>query len=144
MKNFKIILLVFVATAIAYLIAFPDNAIKKLFSKSGSSSEGDIIEAAGSTAVNSAQPASSSNTMPSSFLPQANLVKDANGFPLVKGDTGDNVAALQRALNDRYGTSLDVDGIFGRLTYRAISSNGYNADAVSYAEYLQILGIRTA
>src|ERR1035437_2521447 len=43
-------------------------------------------------------------------------------FPLKRGDKNQKVAALQKALNKAYGTSVSIDGQFGQETYDILCS----------------------
>lgn len=43
-------------------------------------------------------------------------------FPLKRGDKNQKVAALQKALNKAYGTSVSIDGTFGKETYDILCS----------------------
>lgn len=145
MKSIKWILLLAVAALAAYMIAFPDKwrgwfGLSTSTGTSTGTGAGTVAVVGGSTAVNSSTPISGTNTYASSFADKANVVKDINGFPLVQGDTGDKVKVLQAALNRNWGSALVVDGIFGPKTYKAISANGFNADALSLKEYYQITG----
>jgi peptidoglycan hydrolase-like protein with peptidoglycan-binding domain len=79
------------------------------------------------------------NIQTGSFYP-TRTTDNMPGFPLSQGSRGEYVKNMQRALNDRFGTALVVDGIFGPKTYKAVSANGFEADAVTYAEYMEILG----
>lgn len=66
--------------------------------------------------------------------------KDTRGFPLSQGSTGEYVKMLQTALNSRYGSNLVVDGIFGLKTAKAVGAHGFNAEAIYYNHFNQILG----
>ena len=80
-----------------------------------------------------------------SFVNQAPIVKDSNGFPLQQGDgsifkPNQSVKEVQQALNDLHGSTLKVDGIFGPKTARALSAHGF--PVVIYLEdYYQIQGV---
>ena len=50
-------------------------------------------------------------------------------FPLKYGDKNKKVFALQKALNSRYGTKLDIDGKFGAGTYSALCKNYFSVCA---------------
>lgn len=50
-------------------------------------------------------------------------VTSISKFPLKKGSTGNEVKVLQKYLNDRYKSGLNVDGIFGILTESALLKN---------------------
>jgi peptidoglycan hydrolase-like protein with peptidoglycan-binding domain len=133
MKKALIILAVLAAAAAAWIVAFPGkNPFKNLFGKSATA--GTPIP------VTTAQPINTGTTVNGAFQTQPVTKPDALGFPLRQGSTGTYVKAMQAALNDRFGSSLVVDGIFGPKTYKAVSANGFNADAVSYQEYQMILG----
>lgn len=142
MKKLKIILAVVVALAAAYILVFGN--VKEVFAKSDgldNADAGDVAIAGGSTAPNTTQAVSGVNIISGSFAPRTDVVKDALGFPLIQGDRGERVEAVQRALNRNFNSALVVDGIFGPKTYKSISANGFNAEALSYREYLEILGV---
>ncbi len=66
--------------------------------------------------------------------PAANSVGDLGTGTMKKGAKGDNVKALQKMLNEKMGTKLDVDGDFGQKTLDAVKkfqkSQGLDADGV--------------
>lgn len=47
---------------------------------------------------------------------------DSYLFPLTVGSKGDKVKALQKFLNDKINAKLNVDGLFGPLTLKALLS----------------------
>lgn len=123
MKKIIIIISILLAAAAAWILAFPNkNPLKKIAAKTPGN-----------------QPISTNETIPGSFLPISGTT-DMAGFPMSQGARGQLVKALQSALNNKYGSGLVVDGIFGPKTYKALSSNGYNADSLSYKEYLRLIG----
>lgn len=81
-----------------------------------------------------------------SFVKQAAVVKNTNGFPLIQGQSGSIFAPdimvkdIQQSLNERYGTKLAVDGIFGPKTAKALNIYGF-ADVIYGDDYDEILGI---
>ncbi len=79
-----------------------------------------------------------------SFVTQAPIVKDYNGFPLVEGDGYDkpnqSVKDIQKALNDIHGTTLVIDGIFGPKTAKALNVHGF-PDTIYLEDYYEILGV---
>lgn len=132
MKKTVLILTILVTAIIAWVIAFPDNnPVTRLFAtaKTKLSGSGSRVSTPGTV------PAGETGL----FNPPPPVVQDVNGFPLMQGSRGEYVKNLQRAMNQNFGSELDVDGIFGPITFRALSSHGFDADAVSYQEYLQIL-----
>lgn len=131
MKKTIMIISVLAAAFTAWIVIFPDkNPLKKLLKKPGDT-----------PAQNPAsQPINTGANNPGSFMPPAPDTKDLAGFPLSQGSRGAYVSAMQAALNNRFGSALVVDGIFGPKTYKAISANGFNADSVTYKTYLEILG----
>lgn len=72
---------------------------------------------------------------------EGKVVQDERGFPLMPGSRNEYVKNIQAALNDRYGSSLVVDGIYGPKTQRALSAHGYQS-TVYYKHYFEILGIQ--
>lgn len=74
------------------------------------------------------------------FVTAAPIVQDKNGFPLMEGSRGEYVKNIQKALNERFGSDLVIDGVFGTKTARAIGAHGFNIP-VYYKHYYQILGI---
>lgn len=129
MKKYLLIAAVILAAFAAWIAVFPTkNPLKKWFGKPQATPAPDgaikaqeiILPGAGT-----------------SFFPKAQQT-DYPGFPLNEGSRGTYVAKLQAALNDKYGSSLVVDGIFGPKTYKAVSAQGFAADGVSYSEYLLI------
>lgn len=67
----------------------------------------------------------------------------SDSFPLAKGSRGQNVAALQYAINEgcgALGAKIGQDGVFGPQTESAVDiclsgRNGHQKGKVSYAEY---------
>lgn len=67
----------------------------------------------------------------------------SDSFPLKQGSRGNNVTALQYAINEgcpEVGENIAVDGIFGPQTAAAVEiclgdRNGHVPEQVSYAEY---------
>ena len=137
MKKALIILTILFAMLAAWIVAFPQkNPFKNLFSKD---SQPDNTPDK-TPVVTSPQPINTGSQSPGSFLPQTPIQQNLLGFPLMQGSTGVYVRNMQAGLNDRFGSDLVLDGIFGTKTYKAVSSHGFNADAVSYSEYKQIVG----
>jgi hypothetical protein len=131
MKKALIIISVLIAGLIAWVVAFPSkNPVKKLFAGN------DEPAAPGSNMITLPTPG---EAIPTGNI-QTGTTDNMPGFPLSQGSRGEYVKNMQRALNDRFGTALVVDGIFGPKTYKAVSANGFEADAVTYAEYMEILG----
>lgn len=116
-------LAVLVALVAAWIVLFPGKTpwsyLKK---KTISASTGDT--SAPATAITPA--------------PSAPATKGADGFPVVYGDKGTDVAAIQEGLNLKFGSNLSVDGIFGPLTRKALSAHGYS-DTITKAQYLEIV-----
>ena len=141
MKKGLLILAIAFAALSAWMLAFPNkNPLKKLFGNNtgygaGSASVADQLP--GNKTNNAFGVNSQSNS--SVFSPVPPPVKDAYGFPITMGDRGAYVSQIQNGLNVHYGSDLDVDGIFGTKTYKALSSHGFNADAVSRTEFLRII-----
>lgn len=136
MKKALIILTILFAMLAAWIVAFPQkNPFKTLFSKDKQPATPGAIPI--TTAPQAIKTGSQS---PGSFLPQTPISQDLLGFPLMQGSTGVYVRNMQAGLNDRFGSDLVLDGIFGPKTYKAISANNFNADAVSYQEYKEIVG----
>ncbi|MDB4584660.1 peptidoglycan-binding protein [Draconibacterium sp.] len=134
MKKSLLILTIVLVAVLGWLLAFPEkNPFKGLLQKKS-------ITPANPLAPNAAQPIPTGETThPSVFHPPLISTPDKPGFPLTMGSRGQYVKELQAGLNMNYGSALDVDGIFGIKTYRAVSSHGFNADAVSYSDYLTII-----
>ena len=138
MKKTFIILVIIAAAVAAWIVAFPgNNPLKRLFS-SNSTNDGSELD---KVLPNAEQPIPTENIQPGSFQPQTPITQDLLGFPLMKGSTGMYVRNMQAALNDRYGSDLVVDGIFGTKTYKSVSSHGFDPDAVTYTDYQRMLGI---
>ena len=80
------------------------------------------------------------------FVPQAEIVRDSNGFPLQQGISGSlfspdkSVKEVQKALNERHGTSLKLDGVYGPKTAKALNVHGYPA-LIYLEDYYEILGV---
>ncbi|PLX13348.1 MAG: hypothetical protein C0594_01285 [Marinilabiliales bacterium] len=51
--------------------------------------------------------------------------KECKGFPIKQGCKGKAVSLIQRALNLKHKSGLDVDSIFGPKTQAALEENGY-------------------
>ena len=141
MKNSLLMLAVLVAAVAAWIVAFPNkNPIKKVFAKPSTGGGATVP-----SSITPAQPVNAIKTgrsYPGSFVPQIPVDSSGKvGFPLMQGSTGQYVRNVQRALNERYGSTLVVDGIFGPKTYKALSSHNFNADALNYQEYLILLGL---
>jgi hypothetical protein len=130
MKKVLIVLGFLLAILAAYWVAYGVNPIKKLMA--GSATD-EIPDTAADTVI--ASPGGN-------FKPTAAPVKDANGFPLSIGSTGKYVENLQRALNTRYGSELDPDGVFGSKTAKALSAHGFNPDAIYWKHYYDVLGVK--
>lgn len=75
-----------------------------------------------------------------SFVTAAQVVQDKNGFPLMPGSRNSYVAQVQQALNDRFGSSLVVDGIYGPKTQKALSAHGFQS-TIYYKHYYEIIGV---
>ncbi len=126
MKKLLIPALLLIGIFAAYWAAF-GNPITKIFGTK-------------SPDVPPAKVAGSVSTKTGSFLPSPEIVQDKNGFPLMAGSRGDYVKQLQQALNDRYGSELVIDGVFGTKTAKALSAHGFNPSAIYYKHYNEILG----
>lgn len=130
MKKLLIPILLILALIAAYWVAF-GNPFFKIFGPSVPSPVAEPVEAQTGT-----------TTSPGgNFKPTTAPVKDASGFPLSIGSTGQYVKNLQTALNSRFGSELVVDGIFGTKTAKALSSHGYNPDAIYWKHYYDVLGV---
>ena len=128
-KNLFIITAVVIGIIAAWLVLFPGKKPWSILSKKQIIPSPDVSTA---TVVTSADTGNVMNPVTTT------TVRDANGFPVMYGDRGNLVAAIQEGLNLKFGSSLIVDGIFGRKTLKALSVHGYN-DAVSNAQYLEIV-----
>lgn len=79
------------------------------------------------------------------FVVAKPISQDANGIPLMEGKSGsflkpDNlVKNVQKALNEKHGTTLKVDGIFGPKTAKALNVHGF-ASVIYLEDYYEILG----
>lgn len=130
MKKAIIIISILAAAFAAFIVIFPDkNPLKKWLTKSHTDP------------LNPKTPLTTGTTATDTRMPErvTNSEQYRLGFPLTKGSKGTYVMALQAALNKKYYTNLVVDGIFGAKTYRALSVNGFNPDAVTFADYQKII-----
>jgi len=134
MKKTILILTIAVVAALGWMLAFPKkNPFRDLFNKPASKPVNPL-------APKAAQPISTGiTTHPGVFYPPVQTKPDKPGFPLTMGSRGQYVKELQAGLNMNYGSSLVEDGIYGIKTYTAVSSHGYNPDAVSYDDYKEII-----
>lgn len=88
----------------------------------------------------------SKGTPNNGFVPGTTVKQDANGIPLMEGKSGsylkpDNlVKNVQKSLNERHGTNLKVDGIFGPKTAKALNVHGF-AQVIYLDDYYEILGV---
>ena len=130
MKKTLIILGLIVAVLVAYWVAYGVNPVKKLIGGYSTNENND-------TPVETETVKSPGG----SFNIPAEPTKDAYGFPLSIGSTGEYVRKMQQALNENYGSELVVDGIFGTKTAKALSAHGFNPDAIYWKHYYKILGI---
>jgi hypothetical protein len=138
MKKFGIIILLGLGILAAYWVAYGVNPIKKMFGSAATPETPETPAAIGSESNNKPSPYAQPST--GSFLKSPATGKDFRGFPLSIGSTGEYVKAIQKALNDRFGSNLVVDGIFGSKTAKALGAHGFNADAVYYKHYNEIVG----
>ena len=69
----------------------------------------------------SSNESSNDNSKGSPYRPKLKI-----SFPLKIGSRGDIVKALQKALNKKFTSGLEVDGIFGRKTKAALVKAGYS------------------
>lgn len=128
MKKALTIIAILGAAMAAYIVLFPtNNPLKKLFTKPAT---GPDNATPGDPIVPNVPnvPSASASASPYRL-----------GFPLAKGSKGTYVLAIQAALNKKFNTSLTLDGIFGPKTYRALSVNGFNPDAVTFTDYQKII-----
>jgi len=134
MKKTLLILSIAAVAALAWVVAFPKkNPFRDLFKKPASNPANPLAPVA-------AQPIpTGTTTHPGVFYPPVQSTPDVQGFPLSMGSRGEYVKALQAGLNMNYGSSLAEDGIYGIKTYTAVSSHGFNPDAVSYDDYKEII-----
>ena len=134
MKKSLLILTIAVVAVLGWLLAFPEkNPFKGLLQKKS-------LTPANPLAPNAAQPIPTGETThPSVFHPPVIPTPDKPGFPLTMGSRGQYVKELQAGLNMNYGSGLVTDGIFGSKTYKAVSSHGFNADAVTWDDYSVII-----
>lgn len=139
MKKIAIIILLLLAILAAYWVAYGVNPFKKWFGSSTKTNDGTVTE---KTPGATSQPGTAAGTVNGSFIPSATVVQDRNGFPMSKGSTGKYVSMIQQALNDRFNSELDVDGIFGTRTARALGAHGFNADAIYYKHFNEIVGYK--
>lgn len=135
MKKTFIILGLFVAVLAAYWIAYGVNPVKKLIGSTGSPTDADKL-------ADNLQSTETTKSPGGAFNIPAATAKDAYGFPLSIGSTGEYVRKMQQALNANYGSELVVDGIFGTKTAKALSAHGFNPDAIYWSHYYKILGIK--
>ncbi len=142
MKKYLIPVLLIAGIFAAYWIAYGINPLKKIFGGSGTDSNADTPAPEETTGAADSTGKVSPNAQPSqsSFLKSPAPTKDSRGFPLSIGSTGEYVKMIQTALNDRFGCNLTLDGIFGQKTAKALSANGYNADAIYYKHFNEIVG----
>jgi len=81
-----------------------------------------------------------------SFVKQAPIARDSNGFPLQQGVSGSllkpdqSVRDIQKALNDLHGTTLKVDGIFGPKTAKALNVHGF-PELIYMEDYFEVLDV---
>jgi len=133
MKKFIIPLLLIVGIFAAYWAAFGKMPFSNIFGSKDSgtdkSKDSDTTKATSTTSPGG------------SFIIPPKTTKDAHGFPLSIGSTGEYVKKIQNALNTRFGSELVVDGIFGTKTAKALSAHGFNPDAIYWKHYYEILGI---
>ena len=136
MKKLLIPILLIAGIIGAYWVAF-GNPLDKIFKRSDLSNPDEPIDD-----VKPVSPGVSPNsTAPqSSYIKQPVPGKDAKGFPLSVGSRGEYVEIIQKALNERYGANLIVDGVFGSKTSKSLSTHGYNPDAIYYKHFNEIVG----
>jgi len=125
MKKILIPVLLLIGIFAAYWAAF-GNPIDKIFSPK---------------AADPVVPANASTTKSAggSFTIAPKIVKDSQGFPLMEGDKNSFVLKLQRALNLRFGSELELDGVFGTKTAKALSAHGFTT-VVYHKHYDEIIG----
>jgi hypothetical protein len=141
MKKFLIPILLIVGIIGAYWVAF-GNPIKKIFPGAGSGKDSSDTPA---PVVDPVEPGKVSPHAPAaqtSFLKNPVPGKDSRGFPLSIGSHGQYVEIIQKALNERFGSNLVVDGVFGTKTAKALSTHGYNPDAIYYKHFNEIVGFQ--
>jgi hypothetical protein len=68
----------------------------------------------------------STNVSSATKSTSSDIVWRDDSFPLSIGSSGPKVLQLQRKMNSKYSTSLEPDGLFGPLTYKAIKMAGFN------------------
>jgi hypothetical protein len=129
MKKPLIIIGLLVAILAAYWYAF-GNPVKKIFGTAGTGTN------SGTSANNTTTPGTSPG---GNFHNTADVVQDANGFPLMVGSNNTYVSEIQTALNNRFGSDLTVDGVFGEKTRKALSAHGFTPP-IYYKHYHEILG----
>jgi peptidoglycan hydrolase-like protein with peptidoglycan-binding domain len=139
MKKFLIPILLIVGIIGAYWVAY-GNPIDKIFKRSNPDQPDDT--STGSVPADSASVSPNSTAAQSSFMKQPVPGKDAKGFPLSVGSRGQYVEIIQKALNERFGSNLVVDGVFGTKTAKALSTHGYNPDAIYYKHFNEIVGFQ--
>jgi len=129
-KKIFIGLAVVVALVAAWIVLFPGKTPFDFFGKKKSAipdtTPGNSSQATSADTGNAINP----DTRPT--------VKDSEGFPVIYGDTGNNVEAIQEGLNLKFGSTLAVDGIFGPKTKQALSAHGYS-DTITKAQWLEIV-----
>jgi len=80
------------------------------------------------------------------FVVANKIVQDANGIPLMEGKSGSFlkpdtlVKNIQKALNEKHGTTLKVDGIFGPKTAKALNVHGFPS-VIYLDDYYEIMGV---
>ena len=124
MKKYLIIATLVVGVFAAYWVAF-GNPFKK------GEPEPETPGTEPGTETIPAQPAAAA---------QAPGTKDKKGFPLSVGSSGQYVEMIQNALNSRFGSNLVIDGKLGSKTAKALGAHGFNAEAIYYNHFNQIVG----
>ena len=144
MKKYLVILGLAAGVFVAYWVAFGVNPLKKIFGGSATDTSdtpaSPATPASSSAATNTGTISPNAPASQSSFTKSEAPKKDSRGFPLSTGSTGEYVKMIQKALNDRFGSNLVVDGIFGTKTAKALGAHGFNADAIYYKHFNEILG----
>ena len=123
MKKLFIPALLLIGIIAAYWAAF-GNPIDKIFPPK---------------AADPVVPANTSTTKSAggSFTIAPKIVQDAQGFPLMQGSRNTFVLNLQKALNDRFGSELELDGVFGIKTAKALSAHNFST-VVYHKHYAEI------
>ena len=139
-KTFIIIALVLLIAAAAYFYITPGQNVLEVVGLKKPA----VDPAAGATAAVKDDMTKSTAT-DGNFVKQPAIVKDLAGFPLVEGDgsmfsPNKSVKEIQQALNERHGTSLKIDGVFGPKTAKALNVHGY-PQVIYLDDYLEIRGI---